>query len=574
MNNLRTYIGAWGRWLLVVVLLVIKCYVFDVLVQQPEAVSYGLLEILTKSAAAALLALPVVLTSRRYPVFIVLVVADIWMIVNILYFRAYRLFITWHLFSLATNLSGFESSIGPYLSPSLLLFPLLTLPALACFAWPAQRLGWKSIVSIVLIALLLSLGGSYKRWNKYRPYLNGEGFTWEWINPCGLPRALSADISENERQAGKYIYQHSILAYPLFMIHDALHSPAWTKQSVTLTEEEQAELAKLLQPEVPANEPAGHLVMVLLESFESWLLDATDAEGRPVCPALNDYIHTRPVLYVKDVATQIQYGMSGDGQLIVNTGLYPTLEGVACVDYAYNTYPNLAHFYPHSAIVNPCRNVWNQTVIAAAYGYRQLIEPETENRFEWNDSVVVDKMIESLTLIPSPCCMMAITVSGHIPFDSSPDDICIPDTVPELFRRYMQTAHFTDRQMGRLLAWADTAAVMQNSTIVITGDHRIFHAWLNDETRDFGLRAHLPFGTGQAGCPLIIKTPQITSTQVIDRGKQVDIYPIILDFIGQKSYFWKGVGHNLLEESSSSEEEYLLRRQLSDKLIRMNYFAQ
>ena len=157
---------------------------FDVLVQQPEAVSYGLLEILTKSAAAALLALPVVLTSRRYPVFIVLVVADIWMIVNILYFRAYRLFITWHLFSLATNLSGFESSIGPYLSPSLLLFPLLTLPALACFAWPAQRLGWKSIVSIVLIALLLSLGGSYKRWNKYRPYLNGEGFTWEWINPC------------------------------------------------------------------------------------------------------------------------------------------------------------------------------------------------------------------------------------------------------------------------------------------------------------------------------------------------------------------------------------------------------
>ena len=63
-----------------------------------------------------------------------------------------------------------------------------------------------------------------------------------------------------------------------------------------------------------------------------------------------------------------------------------------------------------------------------------------------------------------------------------------------------------------------------------TGDHRIFHAWMSDDIREYGLRAHLPFGTGQAGCPL-------------------------------------------KEGETPSNENDDLRRQLSDKLIRMNYFA-
>jgi phosphoglycerol transferase MdoB-like AlkP superfamily enzyme len=202
-----------------------------------------------------------------------------------------------------------------------------------------------------------------------------------------------------------------------------------------------------------------------------------------------------------------------------------------------------------------------------------MVEPESDNRFEWNDSIVMDRVIETFTSLPSPACVMAITISGHIPFDSSPDDIPIPDSVPALFRHYMQTAHYTDRQIGRLLNWADTAEVMQNSTIVITGDHRIFHAWLNDETREFGVRANLPFGTGQAGCPLIIVSPRMETLRIIEQAEQIDIFPTILDFIGQKNYFWKGFGRDLREENIPVENgNYQLHRSLSDKLIRTNYF--
>jgi len=397
-------------------------------------------------------------------------------------------------------------------------------------------------------------------------------FSAQWVNPFRLPQALTSDISEKERESARYIRYRSILAYPMYMVGDAVRSASLRTKPDHLTESDTRELQKIIGPVQPANTPHGNLLIVLMESFESWLIDAQDADGNPICPELVSYIKNHPIVYVRDIESQIQYGMSGDGQLIINTGLYPTKEDVACVEYGHNTYPNLAHFYPHSAIVNPCRNVWNQTVVAASYGYQRLVEPQTEYRFEWNDSIVVDKIIETMDALSTPACVMGITVSGHLPFTSSPDDIAIADSIPELFRHYLQTAHFTDQQLGRLLAWADTAQVMHGSTIVITGDHRIFHAWFNDEVRDYGLRTNLPFGTGQAGCPLIIKSPGIKKQLVIERGKQIDIYTTILNLIGQDSYFWKGMGHCLITDESSTETEYYIRRDLSDKLIRMNYF--
>lgn len=571
-KNIDSFWSRWGCWILVVVLLVAKSYIFEIAITRPASVSWVLYRWLANIAAAMIIAIPFLMTKRKYPMFILLGAADLWCIANIIYYRSYRLFITWQLLKLTTNMDGFWGSIVPYLSWSLLLFPALTALAAVCFVWESKRAGWKEVSIVFAVSLVLSISGSYSRWDRKRLQGCEASFSWEWINPCILPEALSAHVSENERQTGIYIREHSVLAYPLFMAHDMVTE--WqSRGKVELTQEEETELKRLTNPVCPANPVEGNLLIILAESFESWLLDAQDANGRPVCPEMNQYLRFHPAFYVKDVTTQIGYGMSGDGQLLVNTGLYPTLEGVACVDYGNNEYPNIAHFYPHSAVVNPCRNVWNQTLISLAYGYRQMVEPESDNRFEWNDSIVMDRVIETFASLPSPACVMAITISGHIPFDSSPDDIPIPDSVPALFRHYMQTAHYTDRQIGRLLNWADTAEVMQNSTIVITGDHRIFHAWLNDETREFGVRANLPFGTGQAGCPLIIVSPRMETLRIIEQAEQIDIFPTILDFIGQKNYFWKGFGRDLREENIPVENgNYQLHRSLSDKLIRTNYF--
>lgn len=572
LNNAS--VGAWLQYLLVVGLLAAKAFLFDRIIALDMYVSPAL--VFFKWAAAILLALTVMWTSKRWPVFTLLGLTDLWIIAQIIYYRINHLFITWHLFTLAGNMEGFWSSIIPYCDASLLLFPLLTCAASVCFLWKAAPFRWWETLIAITIGVTISLSGSYLRWYYHKPYINGAPFDWEWVTPCRVPQAFFVDVSENERKATHYIHHRSILAYPLFMMVDCIQSYAERTTPAELTDEEQAELANLISPKSPPAPLQGNLVILLLESFESWALDAKDAFGDPICPAISAYITSHPLLYVKEVKSQIQYGMSGDGQLIINTGLYPTLEGIACVDYDYCTYPNIAHFYPYSAIVNPCRNVWNQRTITPAYGYQDLIEPDTDYRFEWSDSTMIDRLIETISALPAPSCVMGISINGHLPFDSSPDrEVRISDSVPSIIRSYLQTAHFTDRHVGRFLAWADTAQIMHNSTIAITGDHRIFRSGMSDEVREYGLSNNLPFGTDVAGCPLLIISPEIDSLTIIERAEQVDIFPTILDFIGQKSYYWKGFGHDLRDSNRTDRKgNPQVHRSLSDKLIRTNYFKQ
>ena len=570
MNFSRQYIGAWSRFLLVVGLLGAKCFLFDEIVDTGLYVSPA--HTYFKWAAAVILAITVMWTPKRWPVFTLLGITDLWIIAQIIYYRVNHLFITWHLLSLTGNMEGFWSSIIPYCDASLLLFPLLTCAAALCFLWKTAPFRWWETLIALIAGVMLSFTGSVLRWHYHKPYTNGAPFTWEWVNPCSVPQAFFVDVSENERKATHYIHHRSVLAYPLYMVADCIQYYADRTTPVELTADEQAELTKLVSPPLSPAEPQGHLVILLLESFESWVLDAEDASGNPVCPAMKAYIGSQPVLYARDATTQIGYGMSGDGQMIINTGLYPTQEGIACIDYDYCTYPNLAHFYPRSAIINPCRNTWNQRRMTNAYGYQELIEPNTDYRFAWNDSIVIDKLIQTLDTVSAPCCAMGITINGHLPFDSSPDAMELPDTIPSIIQNYLRTAHYTDRQVGRFLAWADTAEVMQNSTIAITGDHRIFTYDMSEEVRDYGLRANLPFGTGDAGCPFIMTAPCIDSTIYIPQAKQGDIFPTILHAVSQQHYFWKGMGHDLIDEPCYADDNCTLRRSLADKLIRTNWF--
>ena len=556
----------WLRWLLVTVALYVKCVYVSRMVDIPY-------ELFPNLAAAMLVALPVIWTKRKYIVWLVLGIVDIWLITNVVYFRAYHLFLTWHLISFATNISGFESSVTPYLDWKLLWLVSISLIALPSMFLSLRRGGWRDNAMILLLCVICSLIGSVLRWHRFGKPAE-EQLTWEWINPCRVPQALSEGKWCAERQVNKFITHRSILSYPLYMANDAFSTYQRKGKAPELTQEEEQELAKLIGPKVPAQPLSGNLVLILLESFESWLLEMNDADGNPVCPNIYSFMNSRPVLYVKNMDSQIRYGQSGDGQMIVNTGLFPTINGVACMDYGYNPYPNYAHFYPRNAIINPCRNVWNKNAVTRSYGYQRLIEPETDRMDEWTDSIVIDKTIEALNTIPRPCCIMSLSISMHSPFNNKGDDIPMDEDIPVLFQNYMRSAHYTDRHVGRLLAWADTAQVMQDAVIVITSDHHVFHAHMSDEIREYGLRANLPFGRGPASIPLVIAAPSIEETRIVERGAQVDVFSSIMHVIGQKEYYWKGLGHDLMEEPTGSEEENALRQSLGDKLIRMNYFEQ
>lgn len=494
-------------------------------------------------AAAALLLAAAVWLPRRWPAIVVLVLSDLWFLAGIWYYRANILWLTWGAVQTITELNGFADSIAVYLSWSQFFFPLLTVLAVTVlFIMPHPSPTWRERWIGVVIVLSLCLCAGLLR----------------HMNPLTEEQRM-ANIQAEERY---FISTHSPLAQAGLVVYDAAQNGLFRwSASRPFTSEEQAILDSVYRAQAEPNAPQGHLVYILVESFETWALQAYDRNGEAVCPHLTAYMQAHPVLFVLHVRTQQKYGRSGDGQLITQTGLLPISNGVACKQYGTNTYPNLAHFYEDGIVLNPYfSNVWNQRTVTTSYGFRRMIK--ARGMINDTDSIIIERARQYLSAATVPTAVLALTINTHAPFRSRRDSIALPDTYSVIEQDYLRSAHYCDRQIGRFLAWADTAATMRNATIVITADHNHF-----SQHGEQGL------------CPLILTTPEISASITIDEALQMDLYPTVLHAIGQSNYAWRGFGVDLLNNHA---QEYLSLRtitpqqayELSDKLIHNNYFAQ
>lgn len=473
---------------------------------------------------------------------VLMVVIDLWMIANVLYFNANATYLNWQVILFADQLRGFEGSILAYLDWKQLFFLLITVvTSVYIVLYPARRASWRSVLwplcgCGIAAAVLLSVG-------------------------ILLPRVGEQDRLDNaERwsihdEMHTFVKGHSPLGHIGYVLYEAVRDGLVKMQSaMPLTHEEEVLLSRVCTEPTPPAAPQGHLVFVLVESLESWALDARDKEGREVMPALNAYIREHPVLLCKNVVSQQRYGRSGDGQLITQTGLLPLQTGVTCMSHGGNVYPNFAHFYPKSIILNPYCGVWNQRVTTYSYGYQQLREPDPL-RHKVTDSLIFVWTHETLETAEEPTCALAITINTHAPFTSVRASMDLPEGYSKLEANYLQCARYLDRQLGRFLAWADSTACMQNSTIVITADHN-----------------HFPVKDGKGLCPLIITGPAVKENIYVPYAYQMDIFPTVCAAVGQADYAWHGFGINLFHPMSTRIVSPKEAQELSDKIIRNNYF--
>ena len=471
---------------------------------------------------------------------IVFILIDLWLIANIWYSKANFMLIDWGAILTIGQLRGFEDSILSYLDWNQLVIPLMSIGSYA-----------------ILMGLETSRtdGPQWMDWTSWRRIFISAAVLW-WIGTgCA---ALSTEDTQDDWQTAKerqIMNIHSPIAHFGIEIYHAIediHIRHNAEQP--LTEEEESILSRLLTDSVAAEPIEGHLVYILVESWESWSLRAKDIHGDPVCRNIVNYVRTHPILFSEGILSQQQYGRSGDGQLITQTGLLPLLHGVACMRYGNNVYPNLAHFYNDGVVLDPYGTVWNQKVTSYSYGFKRHIYPDSRTSHS-NDSIILAQAREQLEQASKPTCVLAITYNTHTPFHSVPATIDLSESYTSIENKYLQCVRYLDAQVGRFLAWADTATQMQNATIIITADHN-----------------HFPRKEGKGICPLIIRSPKIEKPVYIRQAFQMDIYPTVLSLIGQENYWWRGFGRNLLIEESQpicSPEESL---RLSDKLIRRNYF--
>lgn len=342
-------------------------------------------------------------------------------------------------------------------------------------------------------------------------------------------------------------------------------------QYISLSDDDLRSIAPYVNNADSAQSPYNNLVIILVESLEDWPLHHP-IEDQEIAPYLTKFKEQDHVLYCNKITSQALGGNSGDGQMTINTGLLPIQIGVACETYGNNIYPNFAHFYPHSAIVNPWPKIWNQDTMSVRYGYTEKYEPHQGE--EWEDAELLDVAIEYLRKTEEPTCLFVITVSTHVPFNRIRNEQ-IHTTAPSILNRYMKCLNYTDSCIGGFMENIMSDPKLSESTVVITGDHTIFKPSMLTEFRSYAISQNLSIAKGENYCPLIIYSPKIQGNIHIDEVcYQMDIFPTILNLIDCEKYYWKGLGVNLLDSTARhnrpiiEQEAYIL----SDKIIRSNYF--
>ncbi len=507
---------------------------------------------LPKIGISFFLAAFVFLTRRKGWTIVVSLLVNVWIIAELIYYRSTRIFIGAHSFLLLGNMDGFWDCLPMYMDAYMgwLLVPTL-LTILAVYLFHTEKhslLGFAVVLTVSLIADMTTCNLYQHRHHFYF---------------CSLQESFIDDIFRsdiNERIPQNLSALHAFA-------YDMKHLGAIPfEKKPHLTEEELSDIALFIQPYNTVTQPATPLVLILVESLETWAI-------RPdITPNLCRFIDQHPsVLHATRVKSQTKGGQSGDGQMIFNTGLLPVAEGAACNRFANHVFPSLSEPYERTAMIQPgTLSIWNQYNMNLAY-HIDTAYLNSSSR-DARTFTLLDSIATHYDYI------LAITMATHTPFEASSTIYPVPNLptdMPTAMANYLHSLHYTDSCWGAFLLRIDTDSTLHNTTIGIMGDHIIFNPAQRQEFQTYCDKTGLDFTPQEAYTTLVVYSPTIQEKTVIDTlTYQMDAYPTLLHRIGGEAYYWQGFGADLLDTSACAHRPLTepCAYQLSDKLIQADYF--
>lgn len=553
---------------------------------QTTFTSFSEVEVYVNTAfAALLLILPFMLTGKKWVEYIVLFALDGLLISNLMYSRTYNSAIPLESYLLAGNLSDFTASVVDSMRIIDILLPLSTI---ACIVFLRRKKRAYSDVS--------------KRLKQY------VGTTLAVFCISAI-QVLSHGGWQNsfQRLQNANYYTCAVPMYTIFgnLIHEGMQ----TQSPFTPKMKAEIEAWQKKQPQyLPLSDSIARrktLVVIFCESLESWVINKK-VEGKEITPNLNRAIADSHTLYAPYVLTQVKGGRSIDGQLLVNTGLLPLMNGCYAMQFPKTLYPSLTKamkekYHSKSYLMTVDKPVtWNQEIVAHNFGIDTLFcndswinNEKVGNRKKLGDvsfmKQIVAKLKNSQILTGEQSTFLQIvTYSGHNPF-ILPDKlkrIHFKDNYPEKMRDYMTMANYTDHGLGILLSYLKSRPDYKDMMIVLIGDHEGLAA---DRKPICSSPAAKGIVSDKQFTPFIVLNAPVGGIYNKVMG-QVDQYPTILNLMHLDSYPWKGMGQSILDarkypaavgsdnmnvETSGKVPEKEIKRlteahRISDLLIRYN----
>lgn len=239
------------------------------------------------------------------------------------------------------------------------------------------------------------------------------------------------------------------------------------------------------------------------ESLQTNLM-SLEFNGQEVTPNLNKLADEG--MFFSNFYSPVSVGTSSDAELMFNTSLLPTKSGTAFVSYSNRTYygiPKLLAdkgYYTFSMHGNNA-DFWNRRNMHESLGYDRFYSKVDYNVTEENtiglgisDKAFFEQSVNKLVKINKKHDKwygMLMMLSNHTPFaetdkygefpvdmketvtnpDGSTEEVSHPYMEGTKLGNYFKSAHYADSAIGELIDRLDEEGLLDNTIIVIYGDH-------------------------------------------------------------------------------------------------------
>lgn len=509
------------------------------------------------------------------------------LVADLVYYRGYGDFLTLHLVRQLTNLEDLGSSIVSLLYFTDIVFIIDCLLGFLLLSWK-KRIGERISRQIpwFFVICVIATGYIYSAHYRYDLVENGENQIVFRI--CWAP----TDTMRNLSPVGYHFYD----SYVYFK----------ENQEIELTLDQEEEIQKWYaqnQEVTPTDDLKGvfsgqNLILLQVESLENFVINQR-YNSQEITPTLNRLLNDS--IYFPNFYEQVWNGTTSDAELLANASVYPVRRGSTFFRYPLNEYNSLPKLLSEKGYTTQASHpdnagYWNWVEALTAMGYSSTLDVNDFTMDEkiglgLSDESFLRQMVPILEQSQQPFYDFIITMTSHGPYDLPIEyreleiDLHVDQTK---LGGYFQSMHYTDKQIGMFLDNLDKAGLLENTVIVIYGDHGGIHKYYNNELPSIQPQEDWWMNDDHK-VPLIIYKKGLDQKIISKSGGQIDILPTIAYLMGieEEKYAYTALGRNLITtkrdyavladgtfigESKELEQHAVKGLSISDLLIQSKYF--
>jgi len=359
---------------------------------------------------------------------------------------------------------------------------------------------------------------------------------------------------------------------------------------------------------LPDNEYKGlfkgkNVIFLQIESLENFVI-GQKANGTEIAPFLTKL--SKESLYFPNIYEQNNGGDSIDCDFLINSSTYTLGDQITGLNYGENIYPNsLPRLFEHlgyKTITSHAENYaafnWSE-LHKNAFGVDTLWSLNDYNNDEAvgygiSDRTFLNQLSEKLKNVQEPFFFESPTLSSHGPFEIGKQyrQLDLPKDIDESkLGGYFESIHYTDAQIEMFFEKLEQSGILNNTIVVMYGDHTGVHKYYNNEIKDLNYEGNW-WKAYDHKIPLIIYTPHMKPAIIKASGGQSDFLPTISYLMGidKSMYENTSMGRVLVNTNRNStiirtkeiegdvkspeEEQHVLNSYIiGEKIIKSNFFA-